>query len=189
MKEDSRWMEGSGMEFPWSGEGSDARFASDVAGLSGCLGHADRVAPMRSYRTGLLLPGARKSVEPMAARHRWSRLASWPRTCRSQGLAGGDLASAARPSRWPRASPPSGSARPTAIPGAKITSTGSAKSASTTRPGAGQAQPRAPNRRYARLRSSPGMPDHITSRGRKMMTAGWRCGPERFDDRGICTKR
>lgn len=32
------------------------------------LGHADRVEPFRGYRTGLLLPGERKSVEPMAAR-------------------------------------------------------------------------------------------------------------------------
>lgn len=32
------------------------------------LGHADRAAPFRSYCTGLLLPGDRKSVEPMAAR-------------------------------------------------------------------------------------------------------------------------
>jgi SRSO17 transposase len=32
------------------------------------LGHADRVAPLKAYCTGLLLPGERKSVEPMAAR-------------------------------------------------------------------------------------------------------------------------
>ena len=31
-------------------------------------GHADRAAPLKSYCTGLLLPGERKSVEPMAAR-------------------------------------------------------------------------------------------------------------------------
>ncbi|MDH5616669.1 MAG: IS701 family transposase, partial [Acidimicrobiia bacterium] len=36
-------------------------------------GHADRVAPLRSYCTGLLLPGDRKSVEPMAARLRPDR--------------------------------------------------------------------------------------------------------------------
>ncbi len=36
--------------------------------FSACLGHADRVGPFRSYCTGLLLPGDRKSVEPMAAR-------------------------------------------------------------------------------------------------------------------------
>src|SRR5215207_1214290 len=36
--------------------------------LGGVLGHADRRAPLRAYTTGLLLPGERKSVEPMAAR-------------------------------------------------------------------------------------------------------------------------
>jgi SRSO17 transposase len=46
----------------------EARFAAYVATLGKALGHADRVAPFRSYCTGLLLPGERKSVEPMAAR-------------------------------------------------------------------------------------------------------------------------
>ncbi len=32
------------------------------------LGHADRVVPFQSYCAGLLLPGDRKSVEPIAAR-------------------------------------------------------------------------------------------------------------------------
>ena len=36
--------------------------------LSSALGHADRKAPLKAYCTGLLLPGERKSVEPMAAR-------------------------------------------------------------------------------------------------------------------------
>ena len=31
------------------------------------LGHADRHEPLRGYLTGFVLPGARKSVEPMAA--------------------------------------------------------------------------------------------------------------------------
>ena len=44
------------------------RFASYLEALSGVLGHADRVAPLKAYCTGLLLPGARKSIEPMAAR-------------------------------------------------------------------------------------------------------------------------
>ena len=61
------------MDLQWSDGGCEARFASYVEGLSGCLGHADRVAPMRSYCTGLLLPGGRKSVEPMAARLRPDR--------------------------------------------------------------------------------------------------------------------
>jgi SRSO17 transposase len=44
------------------------RFDRYVDALSGELGHSDRIAPFRSYCTGLLLPGERKSVEPMAAR-------------------------------------------------------------------------------------------------------------------------
>jgi len=38
-----------------------------IDAISGELGHVDRIAPFRSYTTGLLLPGERKSVEPMAA--------------------------------------------------------------------------------------------------------------------------
>jgi len=37
-------------------------------GLANAAGHADRHAPLKSYCKGLLLPGERKSVEPMAAR-------------------------------------------------------------------------------------------------------------------------
>jgi SRSO17 transposase len=44
------------------------RFAAYLDGLAQAAGHADRSAPLRSYCTGLLLPGERKSVEPMAAR-------------------------------------------------------------------------------------------------------------------------
>jgi SRSO17 transposase len=47
---------------------SESRLAAYVEGLTRALGHADRAAPFRSYCVGLLLPGARKSVEPMAAR-------------------------------------------------------------------------------------------------------------------------
>src|SRR6186713_2091345 len=36
--------------------------------LATALGHADREDPFRSYCLGLLLPGERKSIEPMAAR-------------------------------------------------------------------------------------------------------------------------
>jgi SRSO17 transposase len=39
-----------------------------MEGLAQAAGHADRAVPLRSYCTGLLLPGERKSVEPMAAR-------------------------------------------------------------------------------------------------------------------------
>jgi SRSO17 transposase len=37
-------------------------------GLAKAAGHADRIDPLKSYCQGLLLPGERKSVEPMAAR-------------------------------------------------------------------------------------------------------------------------
>ena len=56
------------MDLRCSDEGSEARLAAYLGTLSGALGHADRVAPFCAYCTGLLLPGERKSVEPMAAR-------------------------------------------------------------------------------------------------------------------------
>src|SRR5882724_2641778 len=49
-------------------DGSAARFASYVEGITSVIGHADRVGPCRDYCTGLMLPGERKSVEPMAAK-------------------------------------------------------------------------------------------------------------------------
>ena len=48
--------------------GSEQRFAAYVEAITSVLGHADRAAPVQSYCAGLLLPGERKSVEPMAAR-------------------------------------------------------------------------------------------------------------------------
>jgi SRSO17 transposase len=39
-----------------------------MGGLAKAAGHADRHAPLQNYCKGLLLPGERKSVEPMAAR-------------------------------------------------------------------------------------------------------------------------
>jgi len=47
--------------------GSDERFSIYVASLASVIGHADRVNPLRDYCTGLMMPCARKSVEPMAA--------------------------------------------------------------------------------------------------------------------------
>jgi len=44
------------------------RFAAYLDNLAPAAGHADRIQPLKSYCTGLLLPGERKSVEPMAAR-------------------------------------------------------------------------------------------------------------------------
>ena len=53
-----------------------ARFAAFVEKLSGVIGHADRTRPLRDYCTGLMLPGERKSVEPMAARTAPARTAA-----------------------------------------------------------------------------------------------------------------
>ena len=44
------------------------RFEQYVTMIASHLGHADRVGPFRGYCAGLMLPGSRKSVEPMAAR-------------------------------------------------------------------------------------------------------------------------
>jgi SRSO17 transposase len=48
-------------------EESEARFVAYVESLSTAMGHSDRALPLRNYCTGLLMPGERKSVEPMAA--------------------------------------------------------------------------------------------------------------------------
>src|SRR3954471_1707869 len=48
--------------------GWEERFDDYVERLGETLGHADRCGPLRAYATGLLLPGERESVEPMAAR-------------------------------------------------------------------------------------------------------------------------
>jgi SRSO17 transposase len=46
----------------------EKRFAAYTDGLAKAAGHADRGVPLKAYCAGLLLPGERKSVEPMAAR-------------------------------------------------------------------------------------------------------------------------
>ncbi len=46
----------------------EQRFAAYIEGLAEAAEHVDRNVPLKSYCTGLLLPGERKSVEPMAAR-------------------------------------------------------------------------------------------------------------------------
>jgi len=48
-------------------DAAEGRLSAYLDGLAGVIGHADRVEPLRSYCTGLLLPVARKSVEPLAA--------------------------------------------------------------------------------------------------------------------------
>jgi SRSO17 transposase len=45
----------------------EGRFARYVDGLVSVIGHADRAGPLRDYVMGLVTPGERKSVEPMAA--------------------------------------------------------------------------------------------------------------------------
>src|ERR1700761_8846574 len=47
---------------------SEARLAAYLDASAGVLGHARRAAAAQAYCTGLLLPGERKSIEPMAAR-------------------------------------------------------------------------------------------------------------------------
>jgi SRSO17 transposase len=59
-----------------SGRNIERRFAGYVEGLSSVLGHADRIGPLRDYCTGLILPGERKSVEPMAAKTAPARTAA-----------------------------------------------------------------------------------------------------------------
>src|SRR3954468_14531234 len=48
-------------------EDRQERFAAYVEELAEGIGHADRGAPLRDYCLGLLLPGDRKRVEPIAA--------------------------------------------------------------------------------------------------------------------------
>jgi SRSO17 transposase len=54
-----------GARQPLTGE---TRLAAYLDAIVGGLGHARRAASARAYCTGLLLPGERKSIEPMAAR-------------------------------------------------------------------------------------------------------------------------
>lgn len=50
------------------GEGSGtAAFEDYLEALVGVIGHADRAEPLRDYCLGLMMPLARKSVEPLAA--------------------------------------------------------------------------------------------------------------------------
>jgi len=55
---------------------SERRFAAYVEGLVSVIGHADRAGPLHDYCTGLMLPGERKSVEPMAAKTAPARTAA-----------------------------------------------------------------------------------------------------------------
>src|SRR5256885_10225697 len=55
---------------------AEDRFGSYIEGLASVTGHADRTGPLRDYCTGLILPGERKSVEPMAARTAPARISA-----------------------------------------------------------------------------------------------------------------
>ena len=57
-------------------DGIEGRFDAYVSSLSEVIGHADRAGPLRDYCMGLVLPGERKSVEPMAAVTAPSRVAA-----------------------------------------------------------------------------------------------------------------
>src|SRR3954464_13879623 len=46
----------------------EARLGACLVVIVGGLGHARRAASAQAYCTGLLLPGERKNIEPMAAR-------------------------------------------------------------------------------------------------------------------------
>jgi SRSO17 transposase len=54
----------------------EERFTAYVEALSGTLAHADREQPFAAYCRGLILPGERKSIEPMAARVRPERVSA-----------------------------------------------------------------------------------------------------------------
>ncbi len=48
-------------------EDRQERFGAYLEALAEVIGHADRAAALRDYCRGLLLPGGRKRVEPIAA--------------------------------------------------------------------------------------------------------------------------
>jgi SRSO17 transposase len=65
------------------------RFSRYVDELVSVIGHADRAGPFHDYCTGLVMPGERKSVEPMAAMTANLGTASVVAAfCRSGGLVG-----------------------------------------------------------------------------------------------------
>src|SRR5712691_9450588 len=61
---ESHWNKGAGMGLHGAKD-IELRFSRYVDALVGVIGHADRAGPFRDYCTGLMMPGERKSVEPM----------------------------------------------------------------------------------------------------------------------------
>jgi len=70
----------------------ESRFSRYVEELVSVIGHADRAGPFHDYCTGLVMPGERKSVEPMAAKAAPGRTAAQHQSllhfCRSSSLVG-----------------------------------------------------------------------------------------------------
>src|ERR1700685_3943039 len=60
---------------------SEARFVEYIESLAPVLGYVDRAGPLKDYCTGLLMPGERKSVEPIA-----SVVAPWRVSAEHQSL-------------------------------------------------------------------------------------------------------
>src|SRR5260370_7376587 len=61
------WNFFGGSRLPAPGQ-QERRFEEYIEGLAIAGRHEDRQAPLKNYCKGLLLPGERKSIEPMAAR-------------------------------------------------------------------------------------------------------------------------
>ena len=55
------------MDLQETTDGSEQRFSAYIDRLASVIGHADRIGPLHDYCAGLVMPGERKSVEPMAA--------------------------------------------------------------------------------------------------------------------------
>ena len=70
---------------PIPGQAREVRLAAYLEGLAKAAGHADRHEPLKDYTKGLLLPGERKSVEPMAARLHPDRVQAHPAVDASPG--------------------------------------------------------------------------------------------------------
>src|SRR6202451_2773289 len=62
-------------------QASEARFVEYIESLAPVLGYVDRAGPLKDYCTGLLMPGERKSVEPIA-----SVVAPWRVSAEHQSL-------------------------------------------------------------------------------------------------------
>ena len=58
------------------GGSAETRLDDYVGSLAEAFGHADRVQPLTDYCTGLLMPGERRHIEPMAAVVAPSRVAA-----------------------------------------------------------------------------------------------------------------